>query len=82
MNTNIYTECYADSLLIEMLGFKKPNHQFGINEVIKRLLATKTNKAIGIIDDDKKKTALTFKDFVLVEEKESMCLLHYPSSIV
>jgi len=82
MNANIYTECWADSLLIEMLGFKKPNHQFGINEVIKQLLATKANKAIGIIDDDKKKTALTFKDFVLVEEKESMRLLQYqyPSS--
>lgn len=80
MNTNIYTECWADSLLIEMLGFKKPNHQVGINEVIKQLLQTKVNKAIGIIDDDKKKTSITFKEFKFIEEKESMRLLQYPSS--
>jgi len=80
MNANIYTECWADSLLIEMLGFKKPNHQFGITEVIKQLLKTKANKALGIIDDDKKKTSPAFKEFVLVEEKESMRLLRYPSS--
>jgi len=49
MNANIYTECWADSLLIEMLGFRKPNHQVGINEVIKQLLQSKANKAIGII---------------------------------
>jgi len=80
MNSNIYTECWADSLLIEMLGYKKPNHQFGINEVIKQLLHTKVNKAIGIIDDDKKKTAPIFKNFSLIDEKESMRLLQFPSS--
>lgn len=51
----IIPECYADTLLIEMLGFKQPNHQPGIGSVINAFSKKdlRNRLAIGIIDRDK-----------------------------
>lgn len=52
----VIPECYADTLLVEILGFKRPNHQLGIGNVLglfKKKM--KNRKAVGIIDDDKVK---------------------------
>ncbi|NUN99759.1 MAG: hypothetical protein HUU01_03995 [Saprospiraceae bacterium] len=52
----VIPECYADTLLVEVLGFTRPNHQLGIgivfNEIHKNF---KRRQAVGIIDDDKRK---------------------------
>jgi hypothetical protein len=50
----VISECYADTVLVEMLGFEKPNHQLGIGKVINDL-KMKNWPAVGIIDDDKQK---------------------------
>lgn len=52
----IIPECYADTLLIEMLGFARPNHQLGIGKVVGMFEKGLKNRiAVGIIDDDKVK---------------------------
>lgn len=52
----VIPECYADTLLVEVLGFSRPNHQLGIgvvfNEIRKKF---EKRRAVGIIDDDKRK---------------------------
>ena len=57
-NLNLIPECYGDTLLVEILGFKRPNHQTsGIGQVIKVMKEKYSNRlAIGIIDADKKIT--------------------------
>jgi len=56
MNWNILPECHADTLLIDLIGFKKPNHQPNIGDVINTMKSRFANKlAIGFIDDDKTK---------------------------
>ncbi len=65
MNFRILPECYADTLLIEVLGFDKPNHQLGIGQVKNALDRNFRNgKAVGIIDNDKKKPT-DFAEFTL-----------------
>ncbi len=68
----ILPECYADTLLIEVLGFKRPNHQLGIGQV-KNALAEKFRNtiAVGIIDNDKKKPT-DFQEFELDREEISI----------
>ncbi len=73
-NNNVITECYADTVLVELLGFEKPNHQLGINQVIKVISTIKATKAVGIIDDDKKKTSKNFGNFELISEIEELQL--------
>ena len=52
----ILPECYGDTLLVELLGFKKPNHQVeGINQVLNELEVNMPKQiAVGVIDYDKK----------------------------
>lgn len=50
----VVPECYADTLLVEILGFKRPDHQLGIGKVIGMFDKNLKNRAaVGIIDDDK-----------------------------
>lgn len=67
----ILPECYADTLLVEMLGFE-PNHKLGIGEV-KNALAKifKNSWAVGIVDNDKKKPT-DFVEYNLVAEKDGI----------
>lgn len=52
----IAPECYADTLLVEILGFYRPNHQLGISKVFDALGKRLKNRlAVGVIDDDKRK---------------------------
>jgi hypothetical protein len=50
---NLVPECNVDTVFVEMLGHKNPNHASSISEVSKTLEG-KIN-AIGFIDDDKRK---------------------------
>ena len=68
----ILPECYADTLLVEMLGFARPNHQLGIGQVKNALDKSFRNSiAVGIIDNDKKKPT-DFAQFELAEENEGI----------
>ncbi|MFZ4796691.1 MAG: hypothetical protein ACOYMA_04305 [Bacteroidia bacterium] len=50
----ILPECYADTTLIEVLGYNKPNHIKGIGQVINVLDKNFKNKlGIGFVDKDK-----------------------------
>jgi len=72
MHHNILPECYADTLLVELLGFKGANHQLGIGMVFNTFKQRfKMQKAVGIIDDDKQKPA-GIKDFEEVESKHNI----------
>ncbi len=72
-------ECYGDTLLVEILGFKRPNHQTsGIGQVIKVMKEKySTRLAIGIIDNDKKITPSYYKEFILEKEKNGVRLLKH-----
>jgi len=67
----ILPECYADTLLIEMLGFE-PNHKLGIGAVKNSLAKNYKNRlAVGVIDNDKKKPS-DFDEFKVVTEKDGI----------
>lgn len=72
MKTHYYQivpECYADTVLVEMLGFKNPNHQLSIGTVFGEFSKNlRKRKAVGIIDDDKKKPK-SLDEFELIEER-------------
>lgn len=54
-NFEIKPECEADTVLVEVLGFKKPDHVRGASEVVYTLEREKLSlrKAVGFIDRDK-----------------------------
>ncbi len=54
MSLSIIPECYADTELINILGFKKSNHSPSIGEVANKMQKHySTRLAIGVIDNDK-----------------------------
>lgn len=55
MENRIIPECYVDTVLIEILGYRKPNHKLNNSEVLKTLDSKGYNNSIGIgvIDKDK-----------------------------
>ena len=74
----ILPECYCDTLLIQLLIRKIPNHQMGLGEVINILEAYfKNQKAIGLIDSDKdlKKHKTSFYSKFVFQRKESDVVL-------
>lgn len=68
----VMPECFADTLLVNMLGFTKANHQLGIGKVIAQFEKQLKNRpAVGIIDNDKVKPK-ALDSFDLAEEKEGI----------
>lgn len=52
----VVPECFADTLLVEMLGFVRANHQLGIGKVTGIFAdKLKNRQAVGVIDNDKLK---------------------------
>jgi len=72
-------ECYADTLLVEMLGFKYPNHRSSINEVANAMLhkGYKNQLAIGIIDEDKRQPKY-FSEFETIDSSDRLTLKKHP----
>jgi hypothetical protein len=64
-NPRLLPECYGDSVLVELLGFKRPNHQVdGINAVLDELEKYKPKlNAAGVIDFDKNILHPYYKEF-------------------
>ena len=67
-NKHIIPECFADTLLVESLGFVKPNHQKNISQVIKFSTNSIYRFSFGIIDDDKNKPPKLEKEFEKITE--------------
>ena len=74
---SILPECYADTVLIEIAGFKHPNHQPSIGQVANSMKKRPKTKLIGVVDDDKNKPAY-FSQFVLLEEKDRLSKYKHP----
>lgn len=75
----VLPECYGDTLLIDILGFKNPNHQFSISEVAKTMSGKFSDRlAIGVVDDDKKNKPGYFSEFKMIEEKHGLILKKHP----
>jgi hypothetical protein len=75
---NLVPECNVDTVFVEALGYKKPNHASDIANV--SLILEKMNKkgkAIGFIDDDKKKT-IYIREFKVLEKINSVQLFKHP----
>jgi hypothetical protein len=68
----IVPECYADTVLVEMLGFERPNHQQGIGKVFSSLAKNLEKRAaVGIIDDDKEKPK-ALDSFDILDERHGI----------
>ncbi|MBK7937045.1 MAG: hypothetical protein IPJ82_08090 [Lewinellaceae bacterium] len=71
----VVPECYADTLLVEMLGIKKPNHVLNsnINYVLERVKKSRPGqKVVGIIDSDRGKSEKFLDGFKLIEERHNI----------
>jgi type II secretory ATPase GspE/PulE/Tfp pilus assembly ATPase PilB-like protein len=53
----IIPECEGDTVLVEMLGYKRPNHQYGIHEVLKMTSTLKELIIKGASSDEIEKQA-------------------------
>jgi len=82
MNLNILPECYADTLLVETIQFKKPNHCYSIGAVSSTMQKSYNNKvAIGVIDKDKPGTIPSyFREFELLINSDEMELSWHPDT--
>ncbi len=72
---NVIPECYADTVLVEMLGFKRPNHAVNsnISSVLKTVKASRPNQqVVGIIDSDRGKGEKLLEGFELVDEQHDI----------
>lgn len=78
---NVVPECFADTVLVEMLGFTFPNHASSSNvsqvlKIVKESFASE--KIVGIIDSDRGKSEKimkkdeVLKKFNLMEEKNGI----------
>lgn len=72
MSHQILPECYADTLLVEMLGFERPNHQLSIGAALGALEKSFKNRpAVAVIDNDKQKPPALGK-FQLTDEQHGI----------
>ena len=79
-NPKILPECYGDTVLVESLGYKKPNHQTsGVGQVIRIMDEKfKNSIAVGVIDKDKKMTAKYYQEFTEIETKNGIAKMKHP----
>jgi len=77
----VIPECHVDTLLVDLMGFKKPNHQQGINNVAKKMSENYKNRlAIGVIDNDKIRLHKYYEDFAVSENKEHFRFEYKPET--
>lgn len=75
----VLPECHGDTLLIDLIGFKNPNHQPSIGAVANAMKDNFTNRlAIGVIDDDKKKPNY-FEEFEMQKTKDNIIQKKLPN---
>lgn len=75
---NLIPECNVDTVFVEALGYKKPNHAPNINDVFKIFAKRKASeKLIGFVDNDKRKPK-EFFGFVIIDRINELSLLKHP----
>ena len=75
----LLSECEANTLLVEMLGYKNPNHSSNIGTVANKMQENFKNRtAIGIIDNDKSSMPSYFQKFNLIETFDYIKLKKHP----
>lgn len=75
-NKCIQAECEADTLLVEVLGFKKPGHQQGVSNLMKAFEKNPGLLIIGVIDKDKRQPS-QMDDFEAVESHKNIVKLRH-----
>ncbi len=76
---HLLPECYADTLLVNMLIRAEANHKRSISQVFVALKEDfKNRKAIGVIDDDKAKDDY-YKEFNIESESQFFRHLKHPN---
>jgi len=85
MNKYILPECYADTTLIEVLGYHKSNHILGIGQVINVLEKNFKNKlGVGFVDKDKngksKRENIEYTSIIKSEYSNSLILKQKPKT--
>lgn len=82
MSRYIIPECYGDTELISILGFRKANHSPSIGAVANTMQKFYSKKlAIGVIDDDKTRNVPNyFNDFEDYITKENYKIKRLPES--
>lgn len=74
---NLIPECNVDTVFVEVLGYKDPNHASGISEVCKIMDQNLTKQsAMGFIDDDSKKPNY-FKAFKVFDQTNKVSLFKH-----
>jgi len=72
-------ECFADTLLVDMLIGSTSSHKRSITQVFAAFKKEFSNRrAVGIIDDDKKKDAY-YNEFNITEETDCYRYLAHPN---
>jgi hypothetical protein len=75
---NLLAECNVNTVFVEMLGYKNPNHSPDISHISSTLIGGKLKGAIiGFIDDDKRKPSY-FSEFDLFDKVNDASLLKHP----
>ena len=82
MSLSILPECFGDTEMIKILGFKRANHCSSIGEVANRMKSSYANRlAIGIIDKDKPgNVPLYFNQFELTHDYKHFEVKHLPDT--
>lgn len=77
----VVPECHADTLLIDLMGFKNPNHQQGINNVAAKISEDYKNRlAIGVIDNDKFRRHKYYDGFEVEKKGEHFIFEYKPET--
>lgn len=80
LETWILPECNTDTLLIDIIGFKKPYHQSSIGDVANTMTKSYKNKlVIGVIDNDKRQPGY-FGEFTSIKTEHQLILKHKPDT--
>jgi len=77
MNFDLLPECYADTLMVQMMGYERPNHCHSIGDVANTMRQKFNNRtAIGFIDKDKPGTIPSYIsefDLLLSSNNVELC---------
>ena len=77
---HILPECYADTLLVSILGFKGANHKSSIGQVAIAMERNYKNQlAIGLVDNDKVQPRY-FKQFEVLKDENDLFLKQNPKN--
>jgi hypothetical protein len=79
---HLLPECFGDTLLVNTLIDADCNHKRSISQVFVTLKSDKfrKKKAVGIIDDDKRKDVY-FKEFKIMKDTDCFKYLKHPNNL-